>query len=287
MEKIGLWTSGWDQTAIDLAVEVYRNFGSKVAYVFLSREEGETRYGDLMIQKVRELKLPLITFSSLRYRPWLRKLGKWVEKSLGGSFLTDFWRNLHDREVMKRLPPTNLIVLLGYMWWFSPEMCRQKTAINLHPALPTGPKGTYREVIWQLIQERATETGAIMHLVTPELDRGPAIAFCRFPIKSGGLIPLWQEMERRLEREPLEGIAEKEGENNPLFAAIRRNGVAREFPMVIETIRALAEGRIKIEGGKVVDSQGRVLKGGYDLTEQINQAMQERKRKERKGGKRK
>ena len=49
----------------------------------------------------------------------------------------------------------------------------------------------------------------------------------------------------------------------------------------------MTEGKIKIESGKVVDSQGRVLEKGYDLTEQINQAMQERKRKERKGGKRK
>ena len=271
--RIGIATSAWDKVAWDLVREISQNF--QIDFVFVSREEGETHFGDLMIRNVRAAGLPLITFSSLRFKPELRKSDRGV------------WRLEHDREVMKLLPPVDLIVLVGYMWWFGKEMCQEKTAINLHPALPTGPKGTYREVIWQLIQERATETGAIMHLVTPELDRGPAIAFCRFPIKSGGLIPLWQEMERRLEREPLEGIAEKEGENNPLFAAIRRNGVAREFPMVIETIRALAEGRIKIEGGKVVDSQGRVLKGGYDLTEQINQAMQERKRKERKGGKRK
>jgi phosphoribosylglycinamide formyltransferase-1 len=45
--------------------------------------------------------------------------------------------------------------------------------INLHPAAPGGPTGTWQEVIWQLIEGRAVETGVMMHLVTPELDRGP------------------------------------------------------------------------------------------------------------------
>jgi len=42
MEKIGLATSGWDQTVIDLVEGVYRNFGEKVSWILLSREPGET-----------------------------------------------------------------------------------------------------------------------------------------------------------------------------------------------------------------------------------------------------
>lgn len=264
--RIGLATSAWDEVAWDLVKEVSQNF--PIAFVFVSREEGESRYGNLMINNVRAAGLPLITFSSMRFKPWLRKLGKWLEKSLGWSLLMDFWRKLHDRQVMKRLPPTELIVLLGYMWWFGEEMCQKKTAINLHPALPDGPKGNYREVIWQLIREKAKETGVMMHLVTPELDRGPAMAFCRFSIRGDGFDPLWREMEKRLETESLEEIAEKEGESNSLFAAIRQKGVVREFPMVIEAIRALAEGKAKVE------------EGGYDLTFEIDRVITQ------KGGKR-
>ena len=258
MEKIGLVTSGWDQTAIDLVEEVYRNFPSRVSYVFLSRDEGETRYGDLMIKRIRELELPLITFSSLRFKPELRRRDREV------------WRLEHDREVMRLLPPADLVVLLGYMWVFGKEMCQRYIIINLHPALPDGPKGNYREVIWQLIRERASQTGVMMHLVTPELDRGPVITFCRFPIRGGFFDTLWQEMERRQERESLEEIAEKEGETNPLFGIIRRQGVAREFPTVIRTIKVLLEGRVKAEKGQIADAQGRVLEGGYDLTKEID-----------------
>ncbi len=251
--RIGLFTSAWDEVAWDLVREVSQNF--PIAFVFVTREEGETHYGDLMINNVRAAGLPLITFSSLRFKPELRKKDP------------EAWRLEHDREVMKLVPPTELVVLLGYMWWFGKEMCQKKKAINLHPALPDGPKGNYREVIWQLIKERATKTGVMIHLVTPELDRGPAIAFCHFSIRGNDFDPLWQEMERRLKTESLEEIAAKEGESNPLFTAIRQKGVIREFPMVIEAIRALAEGnenKVNIEGG------------GYDLTEKIDAIVKEK-----------
>lgn len=269
--RIGVFTSAWDQVAWDLVKEISQNF--QVDFVFVSRQEGETHFGDLMIRNVRAASLPLITFSSLRYKPWLRKLGRRLEK-LGLSFLAEFWRHLHDRKVMKLLPPTDLIVLVGYMWRFGKEMCQEKTAINLHPAKPDGPKGTYRQVIYQLIRERAREAGVMMHLVTPELDRGPVIAFCRFPIRGGSFDPFWQEMEGRLKKESLEEIAKKEEEKNPLFATIRRQGAVREFPLIVWTIKILAKRRIKIENGKVIDSEDRVLAGGYDLTAEIDAATE-------------
>jgi len=260
--RIGVATSAWDKVAWDLVKEVAQNF--QVAFVFVTREEGETRYGDLMIHNVRVAGVPLITFSSLRFKPELRKADK------------ETWRLEYDREVMKLLPPTELIVLLGYMWWFGKEMCQKKTAINLHPALPDGPKGTYREVIWHLIKDRVKETGVMIHLVIPELDRGPAIAFCRFSISGEDFNHFWQEMEKRLEKESLEEIADKEGENNFLFKLIRQRGVIREFPMVIWTTKILAERRIKIENDRVVDSEGRVLEGGYDMTKEIDTAIKEK-----------
>lgn len=271
MEKfrIGLFTSAWDEVAWDLVEEVYRNVqnglipNSEIAFVFVSRNEGETHFGDLMIRNIRTAKLPLITFSSLRFKPELRERDR------------EAWRLEYDREVMKLLSPTDLIVLLGYMWLFGEEMCQKKTAINLHPALPNGPKGTYREVIWQLVKERATETGVMMHLVTPELDRGPVIASCNFPIRGDAFDSLWEEMEKRFKEETLEKIAEKEGEKNTLFELIRREGVVRELPMIGWTIKILAERRIKIEDEKAIDSEGRILEDGYDLTQEIDVAIKE------------
>lgn len=224
--RLGLFTSAWDKVAWELVEEVHRNVRSgfipnaEIAFVFVSREKGETRSGDLMIDNVQALGLPLITFSSAKFEPDLRENDR------------EAWRLEHDRELMKLLPSTDLIVLLGYMWWLGKEMCQERIAINLHPALPDGPKGTYREVIQQLIREGASETGAMMHSVTPERDRGPVISFCRFPIEVHD------------------------------FDWIRQKGVIREFPLIIRTIKMLAENR------------GRTLEHGYDLTEEIDEEVE-------------
>ena len=268
--QIGLFTSAWDKVAILLVEEVHRNVqnglipNSEITFVFVSREEGETHFGNLMIQKIKELEIPLITFSSLNFKPELKKTDR------------ESWRSEHDREVMKLLPKTDLDVLLGYMWVVSEEFCQKRIAINLHPALPTGPKGTYREVIWQLIKERASETGLMIHLVTPELDRGPAITFSHFSIRGDDFDSFWQEMEKRLEKESLEEIAEKEKEDNSLFKLIRQRGVIREFPIVIRTIKILAERKIEIKNSRIIDPQGQILERGYDLTEEIDVLMKEK-----------
>jgi phosphoribosylglycinamide formyltransferase-1 len=278
--RIGLFTSAWDEVAWELAKEVHQNVedgtipNSKIVFVFCSREEGETRYGDLLIQNVRQLGVPLITFSSLRFKPELRREGREAEKR-GDPSIIDTWRLEHDREVSKLLSPTDLDVLLGYMWVVGEEMCQRRTMINLHPALPNGPKGTYREVIWQLIRERASRTGVMIHLVTGILDMGPPITYCSFPIRGGSFDPLWLDLEDRVRKGSVEEISQKEGEDNPLFKLIRAQGVKREFPMIIQTIKLLAEGRIRIKDGKVVDSNGRILEGGYDLTEEIDAIVSE------------
>jgi len=43
----------------------------------------------------------------------------------------------------------------------------------------------------------------------------------------------------------------------------------REFPLIIATIKAFSEGRVRIEGGRVVDSSGKAI-DAYNLTEDID-----------------
>ena len=261
--KIGIFTSAWDGIAWDLVKEVCNN--APVKFIFCSREKGETEYGNLMINHVRKLGVYLLSFSSVKFMPKLRKSD------------TEQWRREHDQNIMKYMPDDlDLIVLIGYMWIASPEMCGKVPMINLHPALPGGPKGTYIEVIWQLIREKADRTGAMMHLVTKDLDMGPPIAFCEFPIQVKGFFPLWVEMEKRLERQPLDEIIKQDGENNPLFVAIREAGVIREPLLLVWTIKCFLEGKFKIVNGKVVDKKGKVLKKGIDLTGMINSDLKKK-----------
>lgn len=231
---------------------------ARIAFVFCSRELGDAEGSDQFIKLAKSYNLPLVCFSSKRFT---------TDK---GEYLSLPWRLEYDREVMQRLEnyKVDLCVLAGYMLIVGPEMCRRYKMLNLHPALPSGPTGTWKEVIWKLIQDGATETGAMMHLVTPELDKGPPVTYCKFPIRGQLFDRHWEEIRGLT----ADRIKSQQGEENALFKLIRQEGVKRELPLVVTTVKAFAEGKVRIEKGKVVDSSGKPIKA-YSLTREINKIV--------------
>jgi folate-dependent phosphoribosylglycinamide formyltransferase PurN len=259
MYKLGWFSTGRDKAARDLLTVAQRSIAlgetrAEIAFVFCNREPGEARESDLFLKLVESYGLPLVCFSSQRFK---------ADKGTG-------WRLEYDREVMKRLQGfyPDLCVLAGYMLIVGEEMCQRYNMINLHPAAPGGPKGTWQEVIWQLIDNRATETGVMMHLVTPELDMGPPVAYCTFSIRGKPFYKYWQEIEKL----PI-NHSERHDENNPLFKRIRKHGLAREFPLIISTLKVFSQGKVKIIADKkLVDAAGSPIKG-YNLTDEINKQI--------------
>jgi len=119
-----------------------------------------------------------------------------------------------------------------------------------------------------LIDNQAEETGVMMHLVTPELDEGPPVAYCTFTIRGKPFDKYWREIEGQ----PIEEIKQRQGENNRLFRLIRKHGLAREFPLIISTLKAFSQDKVRIEKGKVVDATGRPI-DGYNLTDEIDEQI--------------
>jgi phosphoribosylglycinamide formyltransferase-1 len=120
------------------------------------------------------------------------------------------------------------------------------------------------------MENRALKTGVLMHLVTPELDRGPVVTCCTFPIRGGEFDKYWAEIEKR----SISEIRKKEGEKNRLFQLIRQQGLRREFPLIVATITAFSTGKVVITADKrVVDAQGNPI-SGYDLTDEIEKVVQ-------------
>jgi len=267
MYQLGWFSTGRDKAARDL-LEVVRSsvkqgeLEAEIAFVFCNREPGESAESDLFLKLAENYHIPVISFSYQKF-----KHGKAIPNQEGDL---PRWRLDYDREVMKRLQGfhPDLCVLAGYMLIVGQEMCQRYDMINLHPAAPGGPKGTWQEVIWQLIDGKAQETGVMMHLVTPELDMGPPVTYCTFPIRGEPFDRYWQEIERQ----PLEEV-KKHGEDNPLFKLIRRHGLAREFPLIISTLKAFSQGKVKIMAGKVVDADEKPI-NGYNLTNEINKAVE-------------
>jgi len=234
---------------------------AQIDFVFLSRAPSENPESDRFIELVKSYNLPLVCFSYQAFK------AKHAVPD-GASFPT--WRLNYDREVMARLGgfSPQICILAGYMLIVGPEMCRNYDLINLHPAAPGGPTGSWQEVIWRLIEKGASETGAMMHLVTPELDRGPVVSYCRFPLRGEPFDAHWQ----KLQNADIAHIKNSEGEQLELFRIIREHGLKREVPLILSTIRAFAEGRVRIEEKLVVDAAGRIVPG-HDLSSEIDRAI--------------
>lgn len=219
----------------------------------------------LFLKQVEEYHIPSVCFSYQKFK---------IRQDTSITDQTETlppWRLDYDREVMKRLENFNpdLCVLAGYMLIVGKDMCQKYNMINLHPAAPGGPTGTWQEVIWQLIDNQAQETGAMMHLVTPELDKGPPVAYCTFPIRGEPFDKYWAEIKGQ----PIKEIKDRQGENNRLLKAIREHGLSREFPLIVSTIKAFSEGKVKITSDrKITDADGKPIKG-YNLTDEINKVV--------------
>ena len=235
---------------------------ARIEFVFSNRDPGEAEGSDLFFDLVTGYGLPLVTFSSTRFR-----------RARGRPF--SGLREEYDRQVMDLLSSfhPDICVLAGYMLIASGAMCRSYPLLNLHPALPDGPIGTWQEVIWELVQSRAERTGAMIHLATEDVDRGPVVSNCTVPITGPSFAPLWEQLGRQELGQPQTG----QREESPLFHLIRQAGYQREPYLLFETLRAVAEGQVTLKEGQVLDRDGKPLSHtapkGLSLDREIEGAM--------------
>ena len=231
-------------------------------FVFCSRERGETEATDAYLDMVEGYGIPLVTYSYQRYR----KSRNLPNPDPGAPM--PLWRIEYDRNVMQLLEPyhPDLCVLAGFMLITGPEICERYSIINLHPAAPDGPAGTWQEVIWKLIEDKAERQGVKMHVAIPELDAGPTATYCTFSIRGEPFDKYWREIEGKTVAE----VKAAQGEDNALFKEIRRHGYARELPLITATLQAFSRGKVRITADrKVVDASGQPI-AGYDLTTEID-----------------
>jgi folate-dependent phosphoribosylglycinamide formyltransferase PurN len=265
--RIGWFATGRGQTSPKLlraALDaIDAGLDARIQFVFSNQEPGDSENGDHFFSLVRSASLPLLTLSDTRFR---RSVGGAVARR--GQPLPG-WRRDYDAAVAGLIAPHDfdIGVMAGYLLILTDVIHDRWPILNLHPALPDGPIGLWQDVIWQLIEARAAESGVLMFLSTADLDRGPPASFCRYSLHGGDLDVLWTDLDKR------GTVAVRaEGEANRLFQAIRLRGVARELPLVVETLRAFATGRIRIERASrpfaIVDAGGRPA-GAFDLTSEV------------------
>ena len=241
---------------------------AEIEFVFCSRERGETEPTDQYLDMVKGYGIPLVSFSYQRYRAARGMPNPDPDKPLPQ------WRIDYDKEVLKLLKKfhPDLCMLAGFMLITSPLMCDKYDIINLHPAAPGGPAGTWQQVIWKLMETGADTQGIKMHVAIPELDMGPTATYCTFPIRGKAFDKYWGEIKGK----SIEEVKAKRGVENNLFKAIRAHGAVRELPLTVATLKVFSQGKVKItKDRQVVNAAGHVIKG-YDLTKEIDEIVKDK-----------
>jgi folate-dependent phosphoribosylglycinamide formyltransferase PurN len=95
----------------------------------------------------------------------------------------------------------------------------------------------------------------MMHLVTPELDRGPVVSYCLFSIKGKPFVKYWRKDDKKT-----------------LFQIIRQHELAREFPLITLTLQSLSRDEVSIKNGIVIDAQGKSI-SGYNLSSKVDKEV--------------
>lgn len=116
----------------------------------------------------------------------------------------------------------DLVVCAGYLRLIDAAAveARRGRMVNIHPSLLPAFKGLHTHR--QALDARASEHGASVHYVTADLDGGPVISQARVPVQPGDSV-------------------------ETLAARV----LAREHPLLVETLRWLAAGRIALAEDRV------------------------------------
>ena len=242
--KIGWFSTGRGEGSYGLLKSALdaRDSGDlpvEFAFVFVNRARGQNDLTDRYLGLVESRAIPLVTLSSRDFRrshdnrPW-------------PELREDF-----DRAAIGLLRPysADIAVQAGYML-IAPLLCSEYLTLNLHPALPGGTIGMWQQAVWDVIGGGLDETGAMVHVSTEDVDEGPVLATSRFSVRGEGFDPLWAEITGS----ELHALKKDPGEDLPLFRAIRNAGLLRERLLLIETLKAVAAGRIDPTGaGEVAD----------------------------------
>ena len=169
--NIGLISTGRGEGSLKLVRSIYnlsKTHPINISFVFCSREKGESDETDIFLSEVKGYEVPLITLSSKKY----------IQND------NDITRIEYEKKIQNSIKDYEFEFILGVGYLLITFMLHKKFIIyNLHPALPGGPKGTWKNVISELISNNFNETGLMIHEVTDNLDDGKVISFCKFKQK--------------------------------------------------------------------------------------------------------
>tara|TARA_B110000438_G_scaffold67348_1_gene67748 strand:- start:2073 stop:2834 length:762 start_codon:yes stop_codon:yes gene_type:complete len=232
--KVGWLSTGNGSGSLGLlkkGIELTKKNNLEINYIFINRELGEKEGSNKFINYALKNNIEIISFSSKKFKN--KNNLKW--KDLRYKF---------DQEVLKKISGNNVdfIISAGYML-ISPVICNHYKIINLHPALPNGPNGTWKNVIKELILNKNYNSGISTHIMTKDLDEGPNISYCKFNIYDTEFKKYWEEFK----------TSDISIEKTVLFNAIRQKILIYERELLSVTLLKISQRSIDINKDTLVD----------------------------------
>ena len=248
MKRIGWFTTARGPGSFNLFNTMISRLESgdieaRLAFVFINREEKGNKYRRKIIEMSKDRGIPLIVFPSDTFMPDLKRQD------------ITAWRDEYGKVLRERISAYDMDfgVLAGYMLIFDPETCRSYSLINLHPALPDTYKGTWEEIVGQVVDNNDERYGSMVHLCTPDLDRGQTLAYDSFPV---------------------DDLLGSGSSREDLVRSIRGREVRREVSLLMETIKQIVKGSIYLRNGKAWKKDGSRLSTPLCLSEIIDHELE-------------
>lgn len=257
--KLGWMSTGRGQGSRKLLLSTLQSIKSgyidaQIECVFCNRAVGEEPGSDQFMSIAESNLIPVVAYSSREFT-----------RRKGARSFNDV-RAEYDRCVIEMLSgfKPDLIVLAGYMLFTSLEMVTKFKMINLHPAPPEGPIGPWQEIIWEIIKCNSQLGGVQIQLATMDWDRGPIISYITYPLTGTEFGAGWKQINEY----SFPNLRKDYDENLLLFKTIREETGKREIPLLVETLRSIANNDIKIRDGAIFHN-GKILHGGLSLADRI------------------
>ena len=247
MMKIGWFTTARGPGSLNLLTKMFdvldsSDIEAQISFVFINREVKGNLFRAKVVKMAEDRNIPVVIFPSDSFRQDLKA------KDM------DDWRDAYGQELRSRLTNYDIDfgVLAGYMLIFDPETCRRYSLINLHPALPDTYKGTWEEIVGQVVDNGDERYGSMVHLCTPDLDRGQTIAYDSFTIND--LLSSGRSKEN-------------------LVQSIRGIEVEREAYLLMETIKHIVNGSIVLKDGEAWNGDGSRLSAPLYMSDLIDHEL--------------
>ena len=192
--KIGWFSSGRGEGSYGLLQHTLQSIddgtlNASIEYVVCTAYLGQAEGSDNFINLARENNIPVYVLSMVDF--------------------TD--RIFYEKHMLSMISShkIDIGVMAGYML-VSHLLHKKIRMLNIHPSLPDGLKGTWKQIVKAIKTQNIKTGGVMVHEVIDDVDNGNPLTFCQYKIDINNIRQQILDIERPLMVETLKILSERD-----------------------------------------------------------------------------